>query len=128
MADKEPQKSKGLKAQILDADDLQMEIVPVPEWGVKVEVRGMSGLERARFMKRISQGDQVDLEAWYPELVIATTFDPDTGNKVFEKSDRDPLNSKSGAALSRLGDIASRLSGLSAAEVDAAEESLKSEQ
>ncbi|MFE3382837.1 hypothetical protein [Streptomyces anulatus] len=35
--------------QILDADDLAIEDVPVPEWGGTVRVKGMSGTERDRF-------------------------------------------------------------------------------
>lgn len=129
MADNEPQKAKSKRQQILESDDLQAEIVPVPEWGgVKVEVRGMSGTERARFMKRVSSdGGEVDFEVWYPELIIATAFDPDEGTKLFEKADRDALNRKNGAALSRLGEKAARLSGLGASDVDDAEERLKSE-
>lgn len=128
MADKEPQKPKNLRARILETEDLPIEIVPVPEWGgVKVEVRGMNGLDRARFMQKVAGSDGVNFESWYPELIIATAHDPETGEKVFEKADKDPLNRKAGAALSRLGDTAARLSGLGASDVESAEERLKSE-
>lgn len=128
MAVKEPQKpNKNLRSLILEAEDQQGEIVDVPEWGAKVEVRGMSGLERARFMNRVAGDGGVNFETWYPELIIATAFDPDTGAKVFEVADRDALNRKSGSALSRLGDAAARLSGLGASDVEVAEERLKSE-
>jgi hypothetical protein len=123
----EPQKS--LRATILEVDDLQIEVITVPEWGdIKIEVRGMDGRSRARFMNKVSGGSgEVNFDHWYPELIIATAYDPDAGTKVFEAADRDALNKKSGAALSRLGDLASRLSGLGATDVDKAEERLKSE-
>lgn len=128
MADKEPQKPKNLRAQILESEDLQSETLSVPEWNdVKVELRGMNGLDRARFMQKVAQGEGVNFENWYPELIIATAFDPDTGTKLFERADKDALNRKSGSALSRLGDVAARLSGLGASDVEGAEERLKSE-
>lgn len=129
MADKEPQKPKNLRAQILESEDLQTEIIAIPEWnGVKIELRGMNGLDRARFMQKVAQGGEgVNFENWYPELIIATAHDPETGTKLFERADKDALNRKSGSALSRLGDVAARLSGLGASDVEGAEERLKSE-
>lgn len=120
-------KTKTKRERILEADDLQTEVVPVPEWDEKIEVRGMDGLSRAKFMRQVAEAGDVSYERWYPELIIATSFDPETGDKVFGPADRDPLNKKAGAALSRLGDVASRLSGLAVADVDEAEERLKSE-
>ena len=104
-----------LRKTILESEDIQTEIVPVPEWnGVKVEVRGMSARERSKLLKRATAGGgELDLERWFPELIIATVFDPETGDKVFEPADRDALNGKNGAAISRITDVASRLSGLS---------------
>ncbi len=43
-----------LKGTILNAADLDAEVVDVPEWGVKVEVRGMTGAGRARFFKAVN--------------------------------------------------------------------------
>ena len=82
-----------LRKQILEVDDIQMEPVVVTEWGdLEVEVRGMSGLERAGFLKRSTDKDgDVAFERFYPELLIATCFvppangeDPGSGEKLFE--------------------------------------------
>ena len=35
--------------QIIEKDDVQIEEVPVPEWGGTVLIRGMSGLQREQF-------------------------------------------------------------------------------
>lgn len=110
-----------LKSHILNFDDLQTEIMEVPEWGdVKIEIRGMTGKARANFMRRASspQGGEVDFEKFYGELVIATVFDPESGEQVFEFADRDNINQKSGAAIERIAQVAQRLSGLGSADVE----------
>jgi hypothetical protein len=111
-----------LKKSILDADDIQSEIVEVPEWNVKVEVRGMNGRDRANFLKRSTNpvDGTLDYDKFYPELLIGTLFDPETGEKVFEGPDRDSLNTKSGKALERLATVAQRLSGLGVVDVEVA--------
>lgn len=104
-----------LRSQILNADDSQVETVTVPEWaGVTLEMRGLTGKERARYMEEafdVSTGT-ANFERIYPALIIASAHDPETGDLVFEPADRDILNSKSAAALERIGKVAARLSGL----------------
>jgi hypothetical protein len=111
---------ESLKSRILNADDIPIEIIEVPEWGdVKLEVRGMNGKERAGFLRRTTaDGGEVSFEKFYPELIIATVFDPESGEKVFGPADRDNINTKSGAALERVAAVAQRHSGLGASDVD----------
>jgi hypothetical protein len=125
----EPQKTGKLRQEILEYDDIVIEIVTVPEWGgKKVEVRGMSSKERAKLLKASALGGEgIDMEKWYPDLLIATCFDPKTGEKVFDRADRAALNEKSGAAISGLADVAARLSGLGESDVAAAKEELQEE-
>jgi hypothetical protein len=114
-----------LRKTIFEADDIESEIVEIPQWGVKIEVRGMTSKERAKLLKSTSVNGEVDFDRWFPDLIIATAHDPETGEKVFEAADRDMLNTKSGAAITRLAETASRLSGLGEADVDAAKEDLQ---
>lgn len=111
-----------LRKTILEADDIEKETVEVPQWGVTVEVRSMTGKQRSAFMKRVSAGGsgEVDFERFFAELIIATSFDPETGEQLFEAADRDALNQKSGAALQLLADPAMKLSGLDSGAVEAA--------
>lgn len=111
-----------LRKSILAAEDIRSEIVEVPEWNVKLEVRGMSGKERATFLRRTTEpgSGEVSFEKFYPELLIATVRDPETGDPVFEAADRETLNSKSGVALERVASVAQRLSGLAGADVEEA--------
>lgn len=111
----------SLKDQILTADDTTTEIVEVSEWGVKVQVRTMSGAARALVLQSAVDDDgKVDLQKVYPDIIIGCTFDPESGEQVFAPSDREILMTKSGAALDKVAAVAMRLSGFTADAVDKA--------
>ena len=116
-----------LRKTILEADDIGIELVEVPEWGTTIEVRGMDGTQRAKLLKGAAAGGEVDMEKWFPDLLIATVFDPENGEKVFERADRDALNAKSGAAIAAIADVSARLSGLGATDMQIAKEELSEE-
>lgn len=110
-----------LRKLVWEADDIPEEVVDVPEWNIKVLVRGMNGRGRANFLRRSTNEDgQVSFENFYPELIIATAFDPESEEQIFESADRDQLNTKSGVALNRLAEVAQRLSGLGSADLEEA--------
>jgi hypothetical protein len=112
-----------LRSMILEADDLASEPVEVPEWGVTVEVRAMDGKTRARFLKNSTGRDgKVDIERFSADAVIATTYDPESGDPVFTMADRDALLGKSGRALDRVTRVALRLSGMDRESTDEAVE------
>ncbi len=111
----------SIRDQILASVDIPSEKVPVPEWGVSVEVRGMTGAERTRIMdKAVDQAGGVNLQFVYPEIVIATSFDDVSGEQIFKPSDRDILLTKSAMALDRLAQVGMRLSGFTQESADAA--------
>lgn len=110
-----------LRDRILSADDIPSESVTVPEWGCDILVRGMSGADRAGLLERaVSPDGAVSFSAFYPEVVIATACDPDTGARLFDESDKALLMEKSGAALDRVATVGLRLSGMTNEAVDAA--------
>lgn len=112
----------SLRERILSASDIRRETVQVPEWGVAVEVRGLTGAQRAKLMKNgFDARGTADFEKLYPELLIVSSFDPQTGEPVFTEADRDALNAKSGSALERVAQAAMRLSGLSPEAAEQAE-------
>ena len=115
-----------LRKTILETDDIVS--VLVPEWGgITIEVRAMNGKERAKLLKGAAAGGEVNMEKWFPDLLIATVHDPTTGEKVFEPADRDAINAKSGAAIAAIADVSARLSGLGESDLQAAKEELSSE-
>jgi hypothetical protein len=114
--------SSNLRNKILEASDIRRERVEIPEWGLTLEVRGLTGSQRAKLMRTgFDARGTADFEKLYPELIIASAFDPDGGEPVFTEADRDALNGKSGAALERIAQAAMRLSGLSPEAVEQAE-------
>lgn len=108
----------SIRDQIIQADDIQIEQVPVPEWGVTIEVRGMNGAARARYMEmfRDEETGRINYPALYPTALIECCYIPDgmdgAGGKVFREGDEDIINQKSGKALERVAAVAMRLSGM----------------
>lgn len=102
--------------RILGFVDVKVELVTVEEWGGEVvEIRGMTGKARARFLRDVVDPDsegEVDMERFYPSLLIATVYDPETGTPLFNEGDEELINSRSSAVLDRLGKIAQHLSGM----------------
>lgn len=110
----------NLRDSILNVQDEQSQLVDVPEWGVTVLVKGMDGRERAAFMRAaIDDKGRPQFERIYPEVIIACTYDPDTGTKVFEQTDRDVIDSKSARATERIAKVALQLSGIEEPEDEA---------
>jgi hypothetical protein len=105
-----------LRERILAAVDEKEELVEVPEWDVTVLVKGLTGFERATFIKNCSDGKGgIDPIKGYPEIVILTAMDPETKEPIFQRTDRDELMKKSGQALERIAEVALNLAGLTQA-------------
>lgn len=102
----------SLRDKILQAPDIASEMVEVPEWDVTVEVRGMSGADRARIFEAVTEGGEIKASMLYAETVIATAYDPETGAPVFDESDVSALMQKSAQAIDRLAKVGLRLSGM----------------
>lgn len=103
----------SMRDRILTSDDIPTELVEVPLWGVTIEVRGMTGSDRAQMLEAaMTPEGGVNLQAFYPEIVIACAYDPETGERVFASGDRDVLMSKSGKAIDTIATVGLRLSGM----------------
>ncbi|QDH92118.1 tail assembly chaperone [Streptomyces phage Dubu] len=108
--------------QILNADDLQREPVQVPEWGGTVLVQGMTGTERDRFeaammtdnMSGISKDKALDN---YRARLAAACIVDESGKRLFQGSAVKRLGEKNAQALTRVVEVASRLSGLTDSDV-----------
>lgn len=111
----------SLRDRILQTNDVQREIVAVPQWGVSVAVHGMSGAARTAMIQNAADNDGVmNFSRMMPDIVIMCTYDPETDEQVFSEADRDALMLKSGAALDLIVNTALRISGLLDGAVDAA--------
>lgn len=108
--------------EILKADDIKTEDVAVPEWGGAVRVRTLSGVERDEFEQTMLKARGPDTDANVrnirARLVCASMIDEE-GKQLFPAiNDVERLGEKSAKALSRVYDAASKLSGLTADDVE----------
>jgi len=105
----------SIREQILATDDIPKKLVEVPEWGMSIEVRGMTGADRTAILENAVNPTTgvVDLKIMYPDIVIASAHDPETGEKIFSPEDRDLLMAKSATALDRLAEAGMQVGGLS---------------
>jgi hypothetical protein len=109
------------KDQMLAADDIKSERVPVPEWAGDVMVRGLTGAQRDQWEASMSvqrgKRREPDMANFRARLVVLCVVD-ETGELVFHSGDIDALAGKSGAALDRLYSAAARLSGIGEQDVE----------
>jgi hypothetical protein len=116
----------SLREKILAKQDIQEQIVEVSEWEVSILVRGLTGRQRAKLLtEAVDEKGKPDLQKIYPELVILSSYDPETKEKVFQPTDRDAVVEKSGAALEKIAQVAMKISGLSPETAREAEKNLK---
>jgi hypothetical protein len=103
------------KNEIFAVDDRTYEDVAVPEWGGTVRVRGLSGTERdayeASIDKQVNGKTVRDLRNFRARLVALAAVNED-GTPLFEQNEVAALAKRSSVALSRLFDVACRLSGI----------------
>jgi hypothetical protein len=95
---------------ILNAEDLPIESVEIPEWGGSVFVRTMTGRERDAFEVAISggKGKKTNMRDFRARLAVMTVCDGN-GERLFDQGDTEALSQKSGSALDRVFDVARRL-------------------
>ena len=135
--------SKYLKHDaILKADDLPTEDVRVPEWfdaetgADMVLVQGLNGTQRDEFEastialrgpmgKQTAVPDTANIRA---KLVARCIIDDETRKPMFTQQDVHKLGEKSSAALDRVFEVASRLSGISKDDLEELGKDSKSDQ
>lgn len=106
---------------ILKADDLVTEAVDVPEWGGKVNVRGLSGTQRdnweASLVERRGRKMVQNTYNIRAKLVVQCVVD-DKGKRLFTDGDAEELGKKSAAPIDRIFAVASKLSGVNDDDVE----------
>ena len=116
---------------ILAASDIQEEIVPVPEWGGEVIVRGLSGTQRDQFeasvVKQKGKSTELNLKNVRAKMIALSVVD-EHGNRIFSERDVAALGAKSARALQRVWEKARELSGLSEEDVEELAKNSESDQ
>lgn len=103
-----------LKEQILAADDLKREPLDIPEWGLTVYVRTMSGAERDNFEQFMQGQAKQHIRA---RLAVLTLCDKD-GKPQFDDGDIAALSDKSSVALDRIMTTALRVNAMTNGEFE----------
>lgn len=105
------------KLAILQAVDLKIEEITIPEWGnITVRIRGLMGYERDSFEQGMldQRGKRTKMNILNARArLCALCIIDEEGRRVFEDEDVHHLGMKSAAALDRVYDVASKLSGIS---------------
>ena len=120
------------KADILQANDLQVELVATPEWGGDTAVRGLTGDERDRFEQHANamrwpekgEPDWTGMRALYCSMGIC---DMEGNSLGFTEAELVQLGKK-GAALERVYDRIRKLSGMGIESLEEAEKNLPATQ
>lgn len=117
--------------EILEVQDIKSEVVEVPEWGGSVKVQGMTGTERDDFEGALLKGKGKNVTVNMQNIrakLVAHSIVNGNGDKMFNDGDVRALGSKSAAALDRVFEVASELSGISQADVEELAKNLGSDQ
>jgi hypothetical protein len=121
------EETKELSARdILDAQDIRIERVEVPEWGGHVYVRTIAGTDRERYIESIREvirkGKKQEVNIILAESgakLLQRTLCNQRGEQIFSENDITALGQKSSRALQRCLDVAAAINGLNE---DAADE------
>lgn len=113
---------------IRDADDIETEVVHIPQWGGSVRVRGLSGVERRRFERSIrvqAKGGRrrrgaaaTDVKDDLRERLVIWCCVDEQGERLFTNADLEWIGEKSSAAIEQIVDVAMRLSWLGDDDMD----------
>ena len=107
---------------ILAAPDIKTEDVDVPEWGGTVRVRGLTAAQRDVFEAESLSGNGKSRDVNFANLrsrLIALAIVGEDDKPLFKPGDVKALGEKAAGPIDRLFDVASRLSGMGQADVEA---------
>ena len=111
----------SIRDKIRKAQDRASEIVEVPEWGVTVEVRSMTGTQRSQIVNALTGDEDNKMEALWGGMLVSCVYDPETGEAVFKEDDAEwLLNEKSSTVLDRLSNVCLQVAGIVEGAVDEA--------
>ena len=99
---------------ILEANDLPVEPLEIPEWGGSAYVRCMTGSEREQFELVIAQEGSTMIRA----VAVGLSLCDATGKRLFTDKDFPALSKKNWQVLDRIYAVVKRLSVLTVEEGD----------
>ena len=109
------------REQILEAKDIQIEKINIPEWGGDIYVKGLSGTANDEFQESIIEIKDGKRKVLFKNMrakLCALTICDEHGNLLFTENDVEALGKKCSYALSIAFEAAQRLSGLTKNDID----------
>ena len=99
--------------QIGIPDRKESETVDIDIWDCQIEIRTMSAKQRADILEKVMDKDgKINSNKLTPHMIIASCFDPETGERVFSDEDSEWLMDKSSGPIEKIMSIAMKMSGL----------------
>lgn len=94
----------SLRDQILASKDVPSQAMEVPEWGVTIELRGMTAGARVNMVDESydANSGKTNLKTMYPRVITACVYDPKTGEPIFTSEDADAIMSKAAIVVERI--------------------------
>jgi len=105
------------KEQIIAANDIESEVVQVPEWGGEVVVQGITLAEKDIWTDSIMNDGKANMDGASARLCILSMRGEDN-ELLFGLEDVDELQKKSASAMDRVFQVAQRLSGIGQEDIE----------
>jgi|SRR5690349_767393 len=106
---------------IAEADDVEYDVVPCPEWGGDVRLKSIRGTQRDAYEQSLivekSGSRSMNLRNARAKLIVLCAVD-EAGRLLFTADDLNMLGRKNAKPLDRLFDACRKLAGLSDDDVD----------
>ena len=109
------------RADILGAEDLKSERVPVPEWGGEVTVQELTAAARDEFESSVvtATGTSISYNSRnMTARLVALSIVDEKGERMFSDKDIKELGKKSAKALKRVFNAAQKLSAIGEDELE----------
>lgn len=107
---------------IMAADDMKTQVVPVPEWGGEVMIRMLAGYERDAFEQSLSKIRNGKVESnrdnFRARLAAEVLINKDGSKMITTRRQVEMLGRKSVAGLERIVDAATELNSMSEKDVE----------
>ena len=107
---------------IMAADDMKTQVVPVPEWGGEVMIRMLAGFERDAFEQSLSKIKNGKVESnrdnFRARLAAEVLINEDGSKMITTRRQVEMLGRKSVAGLERIVDAATELNAMSESDVE----------
>lgn len=103
----------SVRERMRNVQPFSKELVELTDWDMTVEIHSLSLGERNEMLANSRTEDgEADITKFYPEMILRTTFDPETGEAVFAADDIAFINSLPADTMDKLAKTAMRLSGM----------------